>query len=532
MDKGSNVLDTPGEKFVVLTEGVQDNAVKKLTSGSLLARNSVWNLVGQFAPMAVGLFTIPRLVHALGTDRFGVLMIAWMVVGYFSFFDLGLGRAMTNLVAQKLASDSQDELPAIIWTANLVMGALGIVGASLLALLSPLFVEHLLKIPPPLRTETLQAFYLLSLSVFFVISTAGFRGILEARQRFGIINIVRIPMGVATFLAPLLVLHWSKHLPAVVGILVVMRMTFWFTYVWIALRDMPSIMHRFVIEPRLIPMLLSFGAWMTVSNIISPMMEYLDRFLVGMLLSLTAVAYYATPYDVVTKLVILPAGIMSVLFPAFSTALVADHAHAAKLFRRTVKCIIIVLLPLTVLMVLFARNGLQLWLGPMFASHSTRPLQWLAIGVLGNGLAVVPFALIQGAGRPDITAKLHMLEFPFYVATVWVLTNHFGIVGTAIAWAARVIVDAILLYWVAGRFLDRFARFRSLCIAVLGTMAVFALAMINMSLPTKIFVSAMMLAVFSAITWFVLLSPSERLILQNFRNRLLTTRPGPAPTGA
>jgi O-antigen/teichoic acid export membrane protein len=531
VNKGGNVLDTPSEKFVVLTEAVQDNTVKKLTSGSLLARNSVWSLVGQIAPMAVGFFAIPRLIHALGTDRFGVLTIAWMVVGYFSFFDLGLGRAMTNLVAQKLASDSQDELPAIIWTANLMMGALGVVGASMLALLSPLFVEHLLKIPPALRTETLQAFYLLSLSVFFVISTAGFRGILEARQRFGVINLVRIPMGIATFIAPLLVLHWSKHLPAVVGILVVMRMVFWLTYVWIALRDMPSIMRKFVIEPRLLPMLFSFGAWMTVSNIVSPMMEYLDRFLVGMLLSLTAVAYYATPHDVVTKLIILPGAIMSVLFPAFSTALVADHKHAANLFRRTVKYIVIVLLPLTVLIVFFARNGLQLWLGSVFADHSTRPLQWLAIGVFANGLAAVPFALIQGAGRPDITGKLHLLELPFYVATVWILTVHFGIVGTAIAWAIRVIVDSILLFWIAGRFLDRFARFRSLCVAVLGTMAVFALAMINMGLPAKILVSTVMLAVFSAITWFVLLSQSERLMFQNLRNLLLTTRPGPAPTG-
>src|ERR1019366_7658910 len=159
------------------------------------------------------------LVHALGTDRFGVLTIAWMVVGYFSFFDLGLGRAMTNLVAQKLATESDQELPAIIWTANLLMGALGVLGAIVLALLSPVLVQHLLKTPPALQVETTRAFYLLSLSVPFVISTAGFRGILEARQKFGVINIVRIPMGVATFAAPLIVLPWSKDLTAVVGVL-------------------------------------------------------------------------------------------------------------------------------------------------------------------------------------------------------------------------------------------------------------------------------------------------------------------------
>src|SRR5690348_387114 len=79
-------------------------AVASLTRSSLLARNTGWNLFGQFAPMVVAVFVIPRIIRALGTDRFGALSIAWMVVGYFSLFDLGLGRALTNLVAQKLAT--------------------------------------------------------------------------------------------------------------------------------------------------------------------------------------------------------------------------------------------------------------------------------------------------------------------------------------------------------------------------------------------------------------------------------------------
>jgi O-antigen/teichoic acid export membrane protein len=471
--------------------------------------------------MAVGLFAIPRLISSLGTDRFGVLMIAWMVVGYFSFFDLGLGRAMTNLVAQKLATGSDRDLPAIVWTANLLMGALGIVGAVVLAMLSPILVHNLLKTPPALQAETTNALYILSASIPFVISTTGFRGVLEARQRFGIINLVRIPMGIATFAAPLLVLPWSKTLPPVVGILVVARALFWLIYAVLALHDMPLLLHKFEIDRRLLPMLFSFGAWMTVSNIVSPVMAYLDRFLIGMLLSLTAVAYYATPFEVATKMGILPMAIVGVLFPAFSTALAADREHAGKLFRRAVKYVALALFPLTLLMVLFAQNGLTIWLGPAFASHSTRVLQLLAIGVFANGLATLPFALIQGAGRADITGKLHLLELPFYLAAVWVLTKHFGIEGTAIAWTVRVIVDAILLFWVAGRFVDRSVRFRSIFTATAGVAAMFALAMVGMSLPEKILVSLIALLSFAAAAWFALLAADERSAIQGLRARLL-----------
>jgi O-antigen/teichoic acid export membrane protein len=490
----------------------QQSNIRHLTRGSLLARNTVWNLVGQIAPMTVGLFAIPKLIHAIGTDRFGVLTIAWMVVGYFSFFDLGLGRAMTNLVAQKLATGSHRELPSIIWTANLLMCALGIVGGLILALLCPVLVKDLLRTPVALQEETRKALYLLSISLPFVISTAGFRGVLEARQQFGVINAIRIPMGAATFAAPLIVLPWSNQLPAVVGILVAARIVFWFIYALLALRGVSLFPSRDEIDRRLVPMLFSFGAWMTVSNIISPIMAYLDRFLIAMLLSLTAVAYYATPFEAVSKLLVLPTAMVGVLFPAFSSALVADHDRAGMLFRRAVKYVVLALLPTTLMVAIFAQNGLNLWLGPAFALHSTRVLQWLAVGIFANGLATVPFAFVQGAGRADITGKIHLLELPFYLLAVWLLTKHFGIEGTAIAWTLRVIVDCILLFGAVERLLHKMPRLRTILIGVSVIAAAFSLSMMNMTLLSKFGVSIVELAFSAAFAWFLLFSRDERAL--------------------
>jgi O-antigen/teichoic acid export membrane protein len=96
--------------------------------------------------------------------------------------------------------------------------------------------------------------------------------------------------------------------------------------------------------------------------------------------------------------------------------------------------------------------------------HSTRVLQILSLGVLANGLAAIPFALIQGTGRADITGKLHLLELPFYLAAVWYLTVHYGIAGTAVAWLLRVVADCILLFLLiasCGLFVVLLVRARS-----------------------------------------------------------------------
>ena len=155
-----------------------------LISGRHLTRNVFWNLLGAGAPLLVAVVAIPMLIEGMGLARFGVLTIAWMVVGYFSLFDFGLGRALTKLVAEKLGNGQGKEIPSLIWTAMSLMAVLGVLGAVVVAVISPWLVADVLNMPAELQSETLIAFYLLAASVPVVISSTGLRGILEAHQRF------------------------------------------------------------------------------------------------------------------------------------------------------------------------------------------------------------------------------------------------------------------------------------------------------------------------------------------------------------
>ena len=74
----------------------------KLTNGGLLAKNTVFSLIGYAIPILVAIFSIPTLINALGVDGFGILSIAWMITGYFSLLDFGVGRALTKLISEKL----------------------------------------------------------------------------------------------------------------------------------------------------------------------------------------------------------------------------------------------------------------------------------------------------------------------------------------------------------------------------------------------------------------------------------------------
>jgi len=52
-----------------------------LVSGRLLARNTLLNLIGQAVPLLVGVVTVPFIIRGLGTERFGLLSLAWVIWG-------------------------------------------------------------------------------------------------------------------------------------------------------------------------------------------------------------------------------------------------------------------------------------------------------------------------------------------------------------------------------------------------------------------------------------------------------------------
>jgi O-antigen/teichoic acid export membrane protein len=488
-----------------------------LTGGRLLARNSILNLVGHGLPLVVALAAIPLLIRSMGTERFGVLTLAWMAIGYFSLFDFGLGRALTQVVAERMGAGQRDEVPVLTWTALLLMLGLGGVGAVVLALLSPWLVGSALRIPPALQGEALAAFFLLAISLPFVISTAALRGVLEAVQRFDLVNAVRIPLGVLTYLGPLLVLPFTNRLPPVVAVLVVGRVIAWAVHLWLCLHALPELRARPGLRWGMVGPLLRFGTWMTVTNIVSPLMVYLDRFFIGAFLSMSAVAFYVTPYEAVTKLWLIPGALLGVLFPAFAASFARDPQRTAVLFGRAVRIMVLLLFPLMLLLVTLAPEVLGLWLGADFTARSTSVLRWLAVGVLINSVGQVPFSVIQSVGRPDVTGKLHLIELPLYFAAMlWLLDRH-GIAGVAIAWTLRATLDTAVLFFFACRMLSGSAAvLRRMIPTAAAVLAALGGGMLLNGLAAKVVFLVAVLGAFGASAWLLVLHSDERAVVRRF----------------
>lgn len=484
--------------------------------GAHVARNALLNLAGLGIPLFVALVTLPVMIRGLGAERFGVLAIAWMFLTYLS--ELGFGSTTTRYAAEAIGAGRADELAGIAWTTAGLQAVVGAVEGLALAAATPWLIGSVLNVPAALAAEARGCLYLLAAAIPLLGLGKSFRGLVEAAQRFDLALIVHLPITAATYALAAIGAALGWPLPAVFGIIVAARIATLPGYLIAARRALPGLSLRPAAHRHGLRELSTFAGWVAVSTVVSPLLVYLDRFMVGVLLSMTAVTFYAAPYEVVARLVLIPAAIVGALYPAFSQLSGGRHRdHAETLAARSVTLVVVVLGPILVLLLAGAHDGLTLWLGEEYAARSGLALQILAVGVLANAVAHVPFGLLQSMGRPDLPARLHLIELPVQLGAAWILVSRFGITGAALAWTGRMLLDAALLFMVAARtgVLRRRALFEDrlptalVVLAVAGSAAVLAAAFLAAG-SARIVAACALAAAAGVVLWRLAVPEADR----------------------
>src|ERR1022692_1103885 len=486
--------------------------------GSLLVRNTGLSFIALVLPLPIAILTVPFLIRGLGTERFGLLSLAWSLIGYFNLFDLGLGRATTKFVSEALGKDQLERIPHIIWTSLVVQLAIGLFGAVVLATCTPLLVSRFLKISPNVLVEGKQTFYLLSLATPLVISSRNLRGVLEASQRFDLIACVQIPASLLNVSLHAIGGLLRLRLPQIIGMIICLWVINATAYLFLCFRLFPALRRSISPQRDLIRPLFSFGGWIALCNLLVPLLVSFDRFAVGALLSVSVVAYYTVPYDMVFRLLIIPSVIATTLFPAFSTLHARSHESLERYYLRSLKYILLVMVPLVVVGIVFAPEILRLWLGKEFMIRSTAVFQILAVGMLLNGLSQMPANLLDGIGRPDLRAKVFLAYIPVYMILLWLLITRLGLVGAALAWTLRSAMELIIFASVASRLLrvrvtaliqQGFFRAMFACGALLASLSLVRV-IYNLGIWHQSFVTATCLTLFALIVWRFVLDTVDR----------------------
>lgn len=411
-----------------------------------IRKHTLYNLVGSVLPLALSLVTIPIYIHLIGESRYGVLAMAWLLLGYFGLFDLGLGRATAQRIAVQ-ANDTPAARAQTFWTALAMNSGLGVVGGLMVWPAALYFFGHVFSIEQVLRPELNATIPWMILAVPLATVSGVLSGALQGRAQFFEINVISVFSALLTQLFPLAVawLH-GPDLAWLMPAVILARL--------VTMSAMFQRCHRHVFAGRprgvsrtLAKRLLQFGGWVTVTSLVGPMMVMLDRFAIGALLGARSVTYYTVPFQLGARTSILSGALSSALFPRLAAA---DRAEGQQLASVAIRSLAVVMTPAMVLGIFLMKPFLHLWLGADFAAHAALTGQILLLGFWINAFAAIPYAQLQAADRPHIVAQCHLIEVLPYLAALYLGLRYFGLAGAATVFGLRTFVDCVLLMYFAG----------------------------------------------------------------------------------
>lgn len=407
-----------------------------------LKRNALWNLAGSALPMLAGVALIPYTLNRLGSEAFGVLTLIWGLIGYFSLFDFGVGRALTFQLSRLVAAGSQSDLGSVLRAGLLLTAAAGLAGVVLVGLLAPGLAGQWLKISPALQDDARVAFLIAAAGVLPTTLSSGLRGAMEGLDRFAASNLGRIAMGTWMFAVP----AWSVHMhgPSLgtIALYLVLGRCLVLALMAFQLRG-PLFSVGTALGKRHFQGLWNYGFWVTVTGIVGPLMVYGDRFFVSAAVGADQLSLYAIPQEALLRLLLIPMALTGALLPRLAAM---DEMQLAQTYHLTYRRVGLSMLAVSILAAVLAVPVLSIWISAPFARDALPVVLVLCVGIWVNSLASVPFILLQARGNPRLTAVFHLIELVLYFVVLWILSSHFGLVGAALAWLARVTLDWVLLH--------------------------------------------------------------------------------------
>jgi O-antigen/teichoic acid export membrane protein len=406
-------------------------------------KNTIMNLLGVVLPLMAALYAIPKLLHLLGDERFSVLLLIWALIGYFSLFDFGVGRALTYEISQKLHKP-RNVISSYLKAGLLIVFVSAILGFFLVFGTAEIFVKKYLNISPLLVPDIVDAFIVAAIAVIPTTITSGLRGGLEGVNKFRESNINRAILGVSVFALPLVAVKFHGVSLSIIAMylliarVMVMILAFW------QLRHILFL--KASLSPiRLTPSIFRYGFWVSVSGVLGPLMIYGDRFLLASILSVSVIAYYATPQEGLLRLLVIPGALASALFHDLS----ANNKNIKKLWHDFVyyqKKVGFIMAGIVLLVILFSQQFYTYWISEEFSQQAYIPTVILSIGIFFNSLGLIALTTLSSLGKVKYIGFLHLTELVFFIPFFYLFTKNFGIIGASIVWTLRSVLDFYFLH--------------------------------------------------------------------------------------
>jgi len=445
---------------------------------SQLKKNIIANFIGKGWATLLSLLFVPLYINFLGMEAYGLIGFFATLQTIFSLLDMGLSTAMNREIAQISVQhgkeqDSRDlvhTLEIIYW---IIAGSI-----ALITILSSPFISNYWINSKHLPANAVhQSIFMMGLAVAFQFPLILYSGGLLGLQRQVLFNCITVVTSTLRGLGSVLILwlvsptiqsffSWQIFVSAFQTILCAF-------FLWKAL---PTTNHKSQFQKKLLFSIRGFATDMTGIGILSVILLQADKVILSKLLPLEVFGYYSLAFTVSSGLYMIGTSIFVAIFPRFSQLVSLNNALGLKtLYHNSCQFMSVLVLPIAIILVLFAPEILLVWTRSPTVSNNTHLLvSLLTIGVTLHVMMNIPYALQIAYGWTKLSLYQNLIAVILLIPMLFWMTNRYGAVGAAIVWIAinmgNVLIGAQVMFTRLLKKEKYLWYFQDLCLPLLGSL--------------------------------------------------------------
>jgi O-antigen/teichoic acid export membrane protein len=385
--------------------------------------------------MAAGLVGTPFAVDYLGPERYGLWVTISSFTALFAFSDLGIGNSLINILAQSNAvSDTEGAGQAVSSAAAILVGVAGVLAVMFAAAYPHIDWRAVFNLSTPAAAADAGPATAVFVGILLVSLPLGLVQRVQLAYQEGFVNGLWVAVGALGGLACLLLaIESHAGLPWVVAGLAGAPVA--------ALSVNGALLfgrRRTSLRPRLsrfnaaiAKQILRAGALFFVLQLAGAGAYETDNIVIAQVLGAKEVTEYAIPFRLFAIAPTLLSFALVALWPAYSEAVArGDVQWIRGALRRSIIIAFAVNIPPTLLLVIFGRPLVHLWVGPT-VTPSVGLLLGLASWMVMNSLSGPLAMFLNGVG---------VVRFQVWCAIAMMVSN----IGLSITLAHAIGVSGVV----------------------------------------------------------------------------------------
>ncbi len=404
-----------------------------LTQG--LARNTIFNLLGWAWPAGLAIVSVPYIVTELGTDAYGVFSIVSIVAGYLGMLSSPVAMGNVRFMAEAYAHGEWSKLRGAALGGLVINLALSALGGLIMFLAADWLARNVFAIPAALVGTAVIVFRLAAFGFVLNGAVGALESIPMAMRRYDISNQARVIVGTLNTVAIVLALWWGRGLLGAVVAQVIssaLGLALFTAVAWRLLRRFPGSTRKPLVNVASVRRLVSFSSLLFVAQVISQIGLQVDRTLIGILVSTSALTFYTVPAKITDRIPSMMYAFAIALYPLSSEAVATDKVdELRRLYHEMVRILLWVTAFIATLLITLSKDLLELWIGHDFMVNSWLVLALLAASVVWRSSGSVAYQVCTGMGRADVNLIASIGTAVSMTVPVLIMAPKWGAPGVA-----------------------------------------------------------------------------------------------------